>query len=233
MIQLFDLATKYSEVRFSPFCWRIKYALAHKGLKWDESPLSFAEMKQLPLPNDGKVPVLVDEDEVVFDSWEIALFLDNKYPQHVLFDSDESRSQSLFVKCWTETVLHSLISRMGILDFLGLQKDVDQTYFRESREKRFGITLEEWGSNPEAARMDFLKALEPLRQTLSDQKFVGGKSPNFSDYIMVGVFQWLRCGSGLTIFDETDHVYAYQERLLDLFDGLGRSAPVYPTATRS
>ena len=75
MIQLFDLATKYSEVRFSPFCWRIKYALAHKGLKWDESPLSFAEMKQLPLPNDGKVPVLVDGDEVVFDSGRSHFFL--------------------------------------------------------------------------------------------------------------------------------------------------------------
>ena len=228
MIQLFDLASKYPEVRFSPFCWRIKYALAHKGLSWEEIPIYFSEIDQLPVPNVGKVPVLVDGSEVVIDSWDIALFLDKKYPQHALFDSDESRSQSLFVKCWTETVLHSLVSRMGILDFFGLQKDADQKYFRESREIRFGITLEEWGGNPEAARIGFIKALEPLRQTLSRQNFLGGKGPNFSDYIMVGIFQWLRCGSGLTIFDKADDVYAYQERLLDLFDGLGRSAPAYP-----
>ena len=125
-------------------------------------------------------------------------------------------------------MLHSLVSRMGILDFFGLQKDADQKYFRESREIRFGITLEEWGGNPEAARIGFIKALEPLRQTLSRQNFLGGKGPNFSDYIMVGIFQWLRCGSGLTIFYKADDVYAYQERLLDLFDGLGRSAPAYP-----
>ncbi|MDA0797015.1 MAG: glutathione S-transferase N-terminal domain-containing protein [Proteobacteria bacterium] len=233
MIKLFDLATKYSEVRFSPYCWRIKYALAHKGLNWEEVPVCFSEKEQLPVPNDGKVPVLVDGDEVVFDSWDIALFLDKKYPQHLLFDSDESRAQSLFVKCWSETVLHSLVSRMAILDFFGLQKDVNQIYFRESREKLLGVTLEEWGGNPKVARIDFLKALEPLRQILSCQAFLGGKSSNFSDYIMVGIFQWLRCGSGVIIFDRTDDVYAYQERLLDLFNGLGRSAPAYPKENRS
>ena len=75
MIQLYDLETKYPNVRFSPFCWRVKYALAHKGLRWEEVPIGFTDKDKLPSPNEGKVPVIVDDQEVVSDSWDIALFL--------------------------------------------------------------------------------------------------------------------------------------------------------------
>jgi glutathione S-transferase len=226
------LATKYPNIRFSPFCWRIKYALAHKELSWEEIPIrALTEKNLLPTPNEGKVPVLVDDDQVVFDSWDIALYLEEKYPNQLLFDSSESRAQSLFVKNWTEAVLHILVSRMGILDFYETQTKDDQKVFRETRESRFGVVLEDWGSDPQGARVDFLKALEPLRQTLRSQKFMGGRTPNFSDYIMVGIFQWMRCGSRLKVFEESDDVFDYQERLLDLYDGLGRSSPPYSSIT--
>ena len=232
MIQLYDLATKYPNIRFSPFCWRIKYALAHKELSWEEIPIrALTEKNLLPTPNEGKVPVLVDDDQVVFDSWDIALYLEEKYPDQLLFDSSESRAQSLFVKNWTEAVLHILVSRMGILDFYETQTKDDQKVFRETRESRFGVVLEDWGSDPQGARVDFLKALEPLRQTLRSQKFMGGRTPNFSDYIMVGIFQWMRCGSRLKVFEESDDVFDYQERLLDLYDGLGRLSPPYSSIT--
>ena len=232
MIQLYDLATKYPNIRFSPFCWRIKYALAHKELSWEEIPImALTEKNLLPTPNEGKVPVLVDDDQVVFDSWDIALYLEEKYPNQLLFDSSESRAQSLFVKNWTEAVLHILVSRMGILDFYETQTKDDQKVFRETRESRFGVVLEDWGSDPQGARVDFLKALEPLRQTLRSQKFMGGRTPNFSDYIVVGIFQWMRCGSRLKVFEESDDVFDYQERLLDLYDGLGRSSPPYSSIT--
>ena len=205
MIQLYDLATKYPDIRFSPFCWRIKYALAHKELSWEEIPIrALTEKNLLPTPNEGKVPVLVDDDQVVFDSWDIALYLEEKYPNQLLFDSSESRAQSLFVKNWTEAVLHILVSRMGILDFYETQTKDDQKVFRETRESRFGVVLEDWGSDPQGARVDFLKALEPLRQTLRSQKFMGGRTPNFSDYVLVGIFQWMRCGSRLKVFEESD-----------------------------
>jgi hypothetical protein len=120
---------------------------------------------------------------------------------------------------------------MGILDFYETQTKDDQKVFRETRESRFGVVLEDWGSDPQGARVDFLKALEPLRQTLRSQKFMGGRTPNFSDYIMVGIFQWMRCGSRLKVFKESDDVFDYQERLLDLYDGLGRSSPPYSSIT--
>ena len=57
MITLYDLSTRFEQVRFSPFCWRVKLALAHKGLVWEEVPISFTQMNALPEPSEGKVPV--------------------------------------------------------------------------------------------------------------------------------------------------------------------------------
>ena len=36
-LQLYDLAGAESERRFSPYCWRTKLALMHKGLKFEPS----------------------------------------------------------------------------------------------------------------------------------------------------------------------------------------------------
>ena len=229
MIQLFDLATKYENVRFSPFCWRIKLSLAHKGLEWKDIPVFFTEKHKLPTPNDQKVPILVDGDTVIHDSWDIALYLDKQYTDAPLFDSPESMSQSLFIKHWTEASLHALISRVGIMDFYEAQPESEQDYFRTSREARFGMTLEQWGGDSERYKVELNQAFHPVRMTVSKQAYLGGVAPNFSDYIVFGTLQWLRCGTSVKVFNPDDPIYDYRERLLDLYDGLGRSGAEYPS----
>lgn len=226
MITLYDLSTRFEQVRFSPFCWRVKLALAHKGLVWEEVPISFTQMNALPEPSEGKVPVLVDDGEVVCDSWNIALFLDDKYANNPLFEGDESRSQSFFIKVWMES-LQYLVSRMGVLDFYSLQGEAEKQYFRTSRERRYGMTLEEWGGNSELYRDELSKRLEPLRQAVAVRPFLGGEAPNFSDHIVFGTFQWLRCAARTPLLEKEDVLYQYRDRLLDLYGGLGRSAPEY------
>src|SRR5690349_15858327 len=58
-IILYDLAGAEAERRFSPFCWRTKMALAHKGLEADTVPWRFTEKDKLPQPNASRVPVIV------------------------------------------------------------------------------------------------------------------------------------------------------------------------------
>ena len=54
-ITLYDLAGAEAERRFSPFCWRTKMALAHKGVEVETVPLRFTETDKLPQPNAGRV----------------------------------------------------------------------------------------------------------------------------------------------------------------------------------
>src|ERR1700753_4051956 len=79
-ITLYDLAGVEAERRFSPFCWRARMALAHKGLEVETVPWHFTEKDRLPQPNGGRLPVIVDDGQVVHDSSAIAEYLENRYP---------------------------------------------------------------------------------------------------------------------------------------------------------
>ena len=57
-ITMHDLAGIVADRRFSPFCWRARMALAHKGLAVETVPWRFIEKDKLPKPNDGRVPVI-------------------------------------------------------------------------------------------------------------------------------------------------------------------------------
>ena len=67
-ITLYDLAGVEADRRFSPFCWRTRMALAHKGIEVETVPWRFTEKDRLPQPNGGRVPVIVDGGQVVHDS---------------------------------------------------------------------------------------------------------------------------------------------------------------------
>ena len=57
---------------FSPFCWRTRMALAHKGLSAETIPWCFTEKPAIAPHGSEKVPVLLDGDTAVVDSWTIA-----------------------------------------------------------------------------------------------------------------------------------------------------------------
>ena len=144
-ITLYDLAGAEAERRFSPFCWRTKMALAHKGLAVETVPWRFIEKDKLPSPNQGRVPVIRDADAVVHDSSAIADYLEEHYPDRPsLFGGEVGRGLARFVQNWTETVLHIGLIRLVLLDIHRHLDPENQAYFRQDREKRFGMTLEDF-----------------------------------------------------------------------------------------
>ena len=79
MITLYDLVFQ-DDRRPSPFCWRAKFALAHKGLDYTNVPMGFTEKDKIAFADSKTVPVLKDGDKAVKDSWAIAVHLDEVYP---------------------------------------------------------------------------------------------------------------------------------------------------------
>jgi glutathione S-transferase len=225
---MFDLAGADDRHRFSPYCWRTRMACAHKGLALETIAWRFTEKDKLPQPNTGTVPVLVDGDRVVADSWNITAYLDERYPDCPLFDSAAARAQALLIKYWTERTLHPLVTRMTISDIWRALHTKDQPYFRESREKRLGAKLEDVTADREHTRLRLREALEPLRAMLADQPFICGSAPAYGDYIVFGMFMWARGASRFEALETSDPVHAWRQRMLDLHDGLAAKAPAYP-----
>jgi glutathione S-transferase len=227
-ITMYDLAGTEANRRFSPFCWRARMALAHKGLEVETMPWRFTEKDKLPAPNDGRVPVIVDGGQVVHDSSAIAEYLEERYPDRPsLFPGAAARGLSKFVQNWTETVLQAGLVRLVVLDIWKHIGPADQEYFRQSREARFGTTLEEVVKDREAHLPAFRASLDPLRRTVERQEYICGAAPAYADYIVFGAFQWARAISDFELVTAVDPVHAWRGRMLDLYGGLGRHAPGY------
>lgn len=225
-IRLFELAGADPALRFSPYCWRTCLALAHKDLPWETVPWRFAEKDRIAAHGSQTVPVMLDGDRVVADSWAIQRYLDEAYAgRPALFESPQARTEGLFIKLWAERTLHPLLSRMILRDILDVLHDGDRDYFRTSREKRFGMPLEQVVADRDATVVRFREVLEPLRAMLGTQPYLGGATANYADYTVFGAFLWARCSSPYRLLAEDDPVYAWRERLLDAFDGMARRAP--------
>lgn len=226
MIKLYDLAAANEKQRFSPYCWRIHMALKHKQLPFETVPWRFSDKEAIAFSGQGLVPVLVDGDRTISDSWRIAEYLDEAYPERpTLFGGAEGKRHARFIKHWTESSLHPMVSKMTILDIHDGLHEKDKPYFRESREKRFGKKLEEVVVDREDTRKKFALALAPLRLVTAEEPFLCGGKPGFADYIVFGTFQWSRCSSAFPILLAEDTAGLWQERMLGLFDGYASSFP--------
>jgi glutathione S-transferase len=223
MLDLYELAGADPEYRFSPYSWRVRMAMAHKGLHPRLVPWHFGE-KKLPGGNTS-VPVLVDDGEVIADSTDIAFHLEDKYDHGPsLFGGEAGEAHARFVIAWTDTVLHPALLPMIALDVFALVRPDARTYFRETREKRLGMTLERAAAGRPQALPAFRALLEPLRRVVGPIAFLGGEEPSYADYTVFGAFQWARCVSTLELLEEDDPVHAWRERMLELFDGLAAEA---------
>lgn len=225
---LYDLAGADPARRFSPFCWRVKMALAHKGLDCETIPWRFTEKDSIAFSGQNNVPVLVDGETTVTDSWNIAVHLEEAYPDRPsLFGGPTGQAVTRFVNAWADRVLMGAIAAIIIADVHAHLHEKDQTYFRTSREKAFGRTLEEVVADRETNLPAFRRAIDPIRGMLRNQPFLGGDAPSYADYIPFGSLQWARAISPVQLLEPGDPVYAWRDRLLDAFGGMARKSLSY------
>ncbi|HEX7054882.1 MAG TPA: glutathione S-transferase C-terminal domain-containing protein, partial [Burkholderiales bacterium] len=192
-------------------------------------PWRFTDKETIAFAKSLTVPVIEDGGTVVADSWNIAIYLDQAYPQRPgLMDGATTVALTEFFNNWAPRTLHASLFPVIILDLFARLHEKDKVYFRASREKRFGTTLEAYGADPKGALAALREALAPARQALVQYPFLGGHGPGYADYILFGAFQWARVMSPIRLLEPDDPVFAWRERVLDLFGGFARQAKGFP-----
>jgi glutathione S-transferase len=228
MIELYELAGQDPDLRFSPYCWRVRMALAHKGEEAVTIPWRFHEKTQLPgAPHNEKVPVLVDDGEIVSESTAIAFHLEEAYDTGPsLFGGPAGEAHARFILSWTDSVLVPALAPFLVPKILPLLHPKDRAYFKSSREARFNASMTVLADGRSERLPAIRSILTPLRVTLSHQAFLGGDEPSYADYAVFGCFQWARCVGADNVLDPQDTLNLWHDSMLDLFDGLARSATI-------
>lgn len=222
--QLYELCGSDPARVFSPYCWRARMALAIKGLDFESVPWRFTETDRLAFAQHDKVPVLVDGDRTVPESWDIAQYLDAAYAYTVPLLRGNP-APYVFVSAWNDTVVQAGLVKLIVSDIPAVLDAPDRAYFIESREKRFGMSLDQVTADREARLPAFRASLQPLRHALRGRDFLGGAAPDYADCIVFGSFMWARSVSPLPMLAADDALHAWRERMLDLADGMARQAP--------
>src|SRR5450432_3781013 len=143
-LKLFELVGTDEARPFSPFCWRTRMALAHKGLSAESIPWCFTEKAAIAPHNSEKVPVLIDGESSVADSWAIANYLEDRYPDRPsLFGGAGGRAMGRMINWWGDIAVVGGMFPLIVADIPAHLKPADAAYFRKSRDARFGKPLEE------------------------------------------------------------------------------------------
>ena len=225
MIELWELGGK-NDCRYSTFAWRTRLALLHKGLAFEVHPVAVTDKGAIRFSGQDLVPIIRDGDRIVSDSWKIACFLEQAYPERpALFGSELGQNLTYFFNMWADRELLPLLVPPLMLDVLGCVGEAEAAHHRTQMETIFKRKLEDLYAERAKTLEQFRKRLAPVRRILSDQTFIGGKTPAYADHILFGVLQWARVVSIEQVLDDGDVIGRWFERVLDLYDGAGRREP--------
>lgn len=224
-MKLYELVGIDPKNGFSPFVWRIKLALAHKGLDYDTIPLTFTEIaKTLEFADSKTVPVLIDGENVISDSFDIACYLEDAYPgSPSLFGGETGRAAAKLLGLQIGLPVMAPLFRTLVADIHARLCSNSQDYFREAREPKIGCTIEEAAVDFEGALKTFQKGLSPYNAYLKSSSFFSGEAPAYADYIVYSSFLWARCISPKVLIDKEDPIAKWLGKMDELYDGLGGS----------
>jgi glutathione S-transferase len=215
-----------NDLRYSQFAWRSRLALAHKGLTPEYCGVRVSDKATIAFSKQDKVPILRDGEQVIADSWRIAEYLEAAYPDRPsLFGGPVGQGLARLVNAWVDRQIIPAVAPLVVCDLPSCVDEQDGAHLRAHMEKAFGVTLEEMRIERTARLQDLRRHFDAPRTVLKTQPYLSGASPAYADYVLFSVFQWARLVCTVELLAANDLLAAWRDRMLDLFDGLARSAP--------
>lgn len=209
--------------RYSQFSWRTRLALAHKRLTAEYRPVRISDKAAIAFSGQLNVPILVDGETTVVDSWRIAEYLEDNFTEAPsLFGGAVGMGLARFVNGWVDRQVVPGAVPLIVCDVVDCLDVADAAHLRAFMEKTFRTTFEEMREQREQKKPAWKRLLDPARTALKAQPFLSGAAPAYADYILFSVFQWARIVSTFELLEADDPMSSWRERMLDLFDGMAR-----------
>ena len=153
MIKLYDFKS-------SPNCQRVKVVLAEKNLQYDTVPVDLRKQEQkkpeyLKLNPYGKVPVLIDDSTVLYESLIINEYLNEKYPDPPLLPKDPAGKARA-----------RILIDYGMAHFDSAYQKLRMEVMKEPKEQSQPVI--------DGAKTDLKKLLQRFEDEIGDQSYLMG-----------------------------------------------------------
>jgi glutathione S-transferase len=214
----------------SPYVWRTRYALAHKGIPCEPVPVGFTGIPGIQAGRFKTVPIIEDGATSMSESWDIAEYLDRAYPDRTpLFATPAENAHARLIEAWLMAEVIRKLAGIYLLDVHDAARPEDRAYFRRTREQRVnGMSLEDFTAGREARLPQVRESLAPLRAHVSRFPFVGGAAPSYADYVAFGPFVWVSSIATIPLLAHDDTLRGWIERCFDLYGGIARDPRMRP-----
>ncbi|KAF8493839.1 hypothetical protein JB92DRAFT_2818570 [Gautieria morchelliformis] len=219
-ITLYDTASRTGNP-WNPMSLRARLALNFKGLPfktvWLEYPDIEPTLRDIgaaptffdnPSPRKWiyTIPVIVDpghltpagDPTVVPDSWAIAEYLDETYPnQNILFPPGTKALQALFIDHSIMHIILDILLPTWTPNFLPFLNDKSLPYFRQTREAFFKKKLEDvcprgsqpWEETWDRVQKAFSEIATFLDKNSKGAAFVMGGQVTYADLVLASVLE--------------------------------------------
>ena len=205
-------------------------SLNHKGLykKVKRIQVKFSDKSLISHKGFNTVPVLEDNKNWVGESFQIAKYLDETYPNKPsLFGNKENMQLTSLINLYMDPKILGILARIIVADVYEVIHPDDKIYFRATREKILNNTLEEVEKESKKFIPIFQKEINPYRKLLKNNDFFTGSKPMYCDYMLFGFFMWARNSSKKQLLEKNDVLWHWRERMLNLFEGFARESNGY------
>lgn len=210
-LELFDLSSgPKKDLRFSPFCLRVKYILNFHKVAHVTIPVRFTEKEKIAFSKQPLVPVLrFPNGDFVTDSWKIAEKLCSMIGKDsVVFYGDASKtSVRLFCKLIDTVLVSDLFHLVVYQIFLSLEDATDKEYFRTTREKGLRQKLEDIDAQHATYRSKLTTTFRIFEAFLQSQKehnqhYFFGPKPSYADFSLLSIIEWGSAFPGRFVFTD-------------------------------
>ncbi|KAF9531771.1 hypothetical protein CPB83DRAFT_868076 [Crepidotus variabilis] len=220
-ITLYDIPSTVPGRAWSPSVWKTRYCLNYKGLEhkteWVEWPDLETTFVKLGIPATSKradgssrytVPAIFDSTTGVYlaESFEIAQYLDHAYPDTPrIFPNSTTGMQKGFQMAFgslIEPIVPFLVPAEG--EKLTV---VSQEYFRRTREKMYGKSLEDVPPKGQDKVREWAKLKDNMGvvnewycMSGNPGPFLLGETASWADFLVGAIFIW-----GKVIWGDNSH----------------------------
>lgn len=146
--------------------------------------------KLVPDCSEPTVPTITDEDgKAIQDSAVIAKYIEEKHPEPSVFKGGDTIH--FFFDNWAMRNLSNHIYHIILLKMHSELDEEAQAYFRETREKWFNMTLEEYAADREKHIETINNQLSLVTKTLSKNDYMMGDQVGYADIALASVLVML------------------------------------------